>query len=37
MSACLAETITYPIDYIKTLLQINKKKNNKTYYTTSLF
>ena len=23
-SACIAETITYPIDYIKTLIQINK-------------
>jgi len=29
MSACLAETITYPIDYIKTLLQINNKKTIK--------
>ena len=25
-SACIAETVTYPIDYIKTLMQINKNK-----------
>jgi len=26
VSACTAETITYPIDYIKTLIQVNQKK-----------
>ena len=25
ISACIAETLTYPIDYIKTLIQSNKK------------
>ena len=25
-SACIAETVTYPIDYIKTLMQVNKNK-----------
>ena len=25
-SACIAESVTYPIDYIKTLLQVNSKK-----------
>ena len=27
-SACIAETGTYPIDYIKTRMQINSQKNN---------
>ena len=26
LSACIAETITFPIDYIKTLMQVNNKK-----------
>ena len=25
-SACIAETITFPIDYIKTLMRVNKNK-----------
>ena len=29
VSACLAETVTYPIDYTKTLLQVNKGKSIK--------
>ena len=28
-SACLAETITYPIDYFKTMIQVNKKDTIK--------
>ena len=28
LSACLSETITYPIDYMKTLLQVNKRTSN---------
>jgi len=28
LSACIAETITFPIDFIKTTMQINQKKNN---------
>lgn len=30
-SACISETCTYPIDYIKTLVQINKTGNFSTY------
>jgi len=28
ISACIAETLTYPIDYIKTLIQIGQKKTS---------
>jgi len=28
LSACIAESCTYPIDFIKTTMQINQKKNN---------
>ena len=28
ISACISESITYPIDFIKTTMQINQKKNN---------
>ena len=27
-SACISETFTYPIDYIKTTMQINSQKTN---------
>ena len=30
ISASLAETITYPIDYVKTLIQINNKNTSFT-------
>ena len=26
LSACTAETVTYPIDYIKTLIQVNQNR-----------
>ena len=29
ISACIAETLTFPIDYTKTLLQVNKNKSIK--------
>ena len=27
VSACLAETVTYPLDYIKTMIQVNKNRS----------
>ena len=36
ISACASETCTYPIDYIKTLLQINKKGTFTTYFMKSI-
>lgn len=36
ISACVSETCTYPIDYIKTLLQINKSGKFSTYFVKSL-
>ena len=36
ISACISETCTYPIDYIKTLLQINKTGKFSTYFLKSI-
>ena len=36
ISACVSETCTYPIDYIKTLLQINKSGKFSTYFIKSI-
>tara|TARA_B100001559_G_scaffold121910_1_gene102592 strand:+ start:81 stop:920 length:840 start_codon:yes stop_codon:yes gene_type:complete len=36
VSACISETCTYPIDYIKTLLQINKTGKFSTYFIKSI-
>ena len=36
ISACISETCTYPIDYIKTLLQINKTGKFSTYFIKSI-
>ena len=36
ISACVSETCTYPIDYIKTLLQINKSGKFSTYFIKSV-
>tara|TARA_B100001564_G_scaffold297285_1_gene263008 strand:- start:411 stop:1250 length:840 start_codon:yes stop_codon:yes gene_type:complete len=36
ISACVSETCTYPIDYIKTLLQINKTGKFTTYFMKSI-
>jgi len=36
ISACISETCTYPIDYIKTLLQINKTGKFTTYFMKSI-
>ena len=36
ISACISESCTYPIDYIKTLLQINKSGKFSTYFIKSI-
>ena len=36
VSACVSETCTYPIDYIKTLLQINKSGKFSSYFIKSI-
>lgn len=36
ISACISETSTYPIDYIKTLIQVSKKGSFTSFFIKSI-